>query len=92
MSEMGHEFRNKPDREPDIVLPSTAGATQVWVWVKENVFSYNGHCWNAVQSNNNTIRHDVFEYLEYTIVRHPNTERAQVAMDYLAEMELLHER
>lgn len=85
----GMKVCSQPDREPDLVLPQNNGYTEVKIWVKENVFSYNNCTWSTVKSSG-VVHTDVIEYLEYVASR-PDLQgsRAKIAMEYLAEIALL---
>ena len=75
-----------PDREPDVILPESDLYCEVKIWVKENVFFYKGLYRTSVQHMSRTYD-DALKYLEYSV--QTGDARGKVALDFLAEWELL---
>ena len=84
-----------PDRSPDVTLKPENGCDKVLVWVNESIFSIDGCITDNIKTKLSG-RYKKFtksiEYLEHVAQHYivvPN--RARIASDYLAEVQLFKE-
>ena len=84
----------KPNRDPDVTLPSETFKDCTQIWVNENIFCIGKthymtsmHVSSANGLNKNFK--DVIEYLEWTVKQKEFPRRAEAALTYLAEIQLL---
>jgi hypothetical protein len=88
--------RLRPDRDPDVVLPSVGSYFEVKVWVKERLFCVNGRLHDRIRSSSTGLDdeiHDPLIYLNHVVRAYESGEdrlkpRAEAAATYLLEREM----
>ena len=95
---MARVFEDRPEREPDVIIPAATDYCKVEVWVEEKRFYMRGYIHDTIASHNIGLEatNDPIVYFNAIIEAYQSgddtlRERAEPAITYLLEREILRE-